>query len=163
MLCSALKIIHFYGNLVNLRTFLYVLNYWHIKKCKIQFLLLPLTRRRSEERRVRGFAPLTRRILHFLICKIQFLLLKRALSIELIDFVVITCMINYSCWILMRCYFFTCIVVIHTFLIDSSTWLCISLFLQSNEFIWWTFGMNVDMRKVWISHNIITVVFIQII
>ena len=71
-------------------------------------------------------------------------------------------MINYSCWILTRCYLFTCIVVIHILLIDTSNWLCISFFLQSNELIWWMFGMNVDTRKVWISYKIITVGCIRI-
>ena len=75
----------------------------------------------------------------------------------------LTCMINYFCWILMRWYFFTCIVVIHYFIIDTITWLCISFFLQSNEFIQWNLGTNVYTRKVWISYNIITVWYIRII
>ena len=52
---------------------------------------------------------------------------------------------------------------IHIFLIYSITWRCISFFLQSNEFIIWTFGTNIDTRKVWISYNIFTVVYICII
>ena len=63
---------------------------------------------------------------------------------------------------MMRCYLFTCIVVIHISLIDTSTWHCISFFLQINDFIWWTFGKHVDTRKVWISYNIITVLCIRI-
>ena len=46
------------------------------------------------------------------------------------------------------------------FSIDTSNWLCISFFLQSNKFVWWNFGKNVDTRKVLISYNIITVVCI---
>ena len=39
--CCELKIIHFhYGYLVNLRTVLWLLNYWLVQKCKIPFLLL---------------------------------------------------------------------------------------------------------------------------
>ena len=72
-------------------------------------------------------------------------------------------MVNYSCWIMMRCYLFACIFFIHIFLIDTSTWLCINFFLQINEFIWWKFGMNVDTSKVLISYNIITVVCISFI
>ena len=85
------------------------------------------------------------------------------LYIDYIDSILTTCMINYSCLIMTRLYFFTYIVVIYIFLIDTSTWLCISLFLLSNEFITWTFGINVDMTKVWISYNIINVVCIWII
>ena len=70
-------------------------------------------------------------------------------------------------WILLRCVFFSCIVVINISLIDTSTWLCISFFLKRNKLIWWMFGMNVDIRNVsrnvWILYNIITVVCIQII
>ena len=47
-------------------------------------------------------------------------------------FIAITCMINYFCWILMRWYFFTCIVVVHFFIIDTGSWVCISFFLQIN-------------------------------
>ena len=40
-LCRALKIIHFKnGYLVNLRTVLWLLNYWLFQKCKVPFLLL---------------------------------------------------------------------------------------------------------------------------
>ena len=35
--------------------------------------------------------------------------------------------------------------------------------MKINEFIWWTFCMNIDTRKVWISIYIITVVCIRII
>ena len=72
-------------------------------------------------------------------------------------------MINYSCLIMMIFYFFTCTVVIYSFLIGTSTWLYISFSLKSNEFIWWTFGMNIAMRKVWISYDIITVLCMLII
>ena len=55
--------------------------------------------------------------------------------IEYIISNVIKCMINELCWILMTWYLFTCIVVIRYLIIDISTWLCISFFLQSNEFV----------------------------
>ena len=60
--------------------------------------------------------------------------------------------------IFLHLYFF-----INDVIIDPNTWLCISLFLKSNECIKWDFGLNVDTRKVWISYNNITVWFIQII
>ena len=44
--------------------------------------------------------------------------------------IVITCMINYFWWILMRWYIFICIVVIHYFIIDTSYWLCIGVFFK---------------------------------
>ena len=51
-------------------------------------------------------------------------------------------MINIFCSILMRWYFFTCIVVIHYFVIDTYTWICISLFYKEmslfNELSVWT-------------------------
>ena len=46
---------------------------------------------------------------------------------------------------------------INNFIIDTNNWLCISFFLEINEFIKWTFGLNFDTRKVWIYYNIITV------
>ena len=54
------------------------------------------------------------------------------LYIDYIDSILTTCMINYSCLIMTRLYLSTYIVVIYIFLIDTSTWLCISLFLLSN-------------------------------
>ena len=51
----------------------------------------------------------------------------------------------------------------HFFIIDTYHWLCIIFFLQRNECIKLTFGLNVDMRKVLISYKIITVWCIQII
>ena len=83
------------------------------------------------------------------------------LCIEWIDSIFITCIINYLCWILMRWYFFTSIVVIHYFIIDASNWILIGLFFQSNESIWWYFGMIVDTRNIWFSYNIITFLCIR--
>ena len=83
-----------------------------------------------------------------------------------IDFIVsifTTCRINELCWILMRWYLFTCIVFINFFIIYTNTWLCTSFSLQSNECINWTFVLNVDTRKVWISYNIINIWCIRII
>ena len=57
----------------------------------------------------------------------------------------------------MTWYFFTCIVVLFYFIIDTSNWLCMSFFFQGNEFFKWNFGMKVDTRKFWISYSIITV------
>ena len=83
--------------------------------------------------------------------------------IEYIISIVITCLINYFYWISIIWYPFTYIVFINCFIINTNTWLCISLFLQSNERIKWTFGMNADTRKVLIPYNIITIWCIQII
>ena len=65
--------------------------------------------------------------------------------------------------ILMIWYYFTYIVLVNYFIIDTNTWLCICLFLQSNEFIKRTVTFNIDMSKVQISYSIITVWCIQII
>ena len=78
-------------------------------------------------------------------------------------YIVITCMVNYFYWILMILYFFTYIVVINDFMIDTNNGLYISSFLQNNEYIKWTFGLTVDTRRVWISYNIISVWYIQTI
>ena len=58
---------------------------------------------------------------------------------------------------------FTYIVFISSFIIGTNTWLCICYFLQSNECVKWNFILNIAMRKVWRSYNIITVWCIQII
>ena len=76
--------------------------------------------------------------------------------------IIITCMINYFCWIWWYdisslIFFFNCLII------DTNTWLYISLFLQRNECIKLTFGLNVDTRKVLISYNIIAVWCIWII
>ena len=63
----------------------------------------------------------------------------------------------------MRWFFFTYVVFVNYFIIDTNTWLCICLFLKSDECIKWTVILNIYMRKVWISYNIITVWCIQII
>ena len=77
--------------------------------------------------------------------------------------ILITCIINYFLLIMMRWYFFTYIYFIHYFIVDTNTWIYLRLFLQSNYCFKLTFGLNVDMRKVWISYNIITVWCIIII
>ena len=77
--------------------------------------------------------------------------------------ILITCIINYFLLIMMRWYFFTYIYFIHYFIVDTNTWIYLRLFLQSNYCFKWTFGLNVDMRKVWISYNIIPVWCIIII
>ena len=79
------------------------------------------------------------------------------------NYVVITCMINYFWSILMRWYFFTYIVVINYFIVDTNNWLCIIFFLKIHECIKGNFGMNVDTRKFWISYNIINIWCIRII
>ena len=88
--------------------------------------------------------------------------------IEFIEWIDVTStfssiLVNYFYWIMMRWYFFTYIVLINYFIINTNTRLCISLFLQSDECIKWTFGLNVDTRKVLVSHNIITFWCIHII
>ena len=85
------------------------------------------------------------------------------LYIDKIDSIVITCVVNYFCLILMIWYFFPYIFFIHYFNIDINTWICICLFFQSNPCIKCTIILNVDMRKVWIFYNIITAWCIQII
>ena len=85
------------------------------------------------------------------------------LYIEWIIYIVIKFIINYLCWIFMTWYLLTYIVIIHYFIIDTITWLCISLFLKIAEFVQWNFGINVDTRKVWVSYIIINVWFIWII
>ena len=80
-----------------------------------------------------------------------------------IFYIIITYMINYFCWILMRWYFFTYIAFIPSFIIDTNNWIYISFFFQSNECIKGTFGINIDTRKVQIYYNIITVWCIRII
>ena len=72
-------------------------------------------------------------------------------------------MTNYFFRILLRWYWFNCIVFVHYFIIDNNNWLCISFFLKINECIEGNFDMNVDTRKVRIFHNMITVWCIQII
>ena len=64
---------------------------------------------------------------------------------------------------MVRWYFFTYIVFVNYWIIGTNTWICISFFLQNYECIKLNFGLNSDMRKVWISCNIITVWYIQII
>ena len=77
--------------------------------------------------------------------------------------IVVTFVINDFCWISMRSYFFTYIFFVHYFVIDTNNLLYISLFLQSNWCIKWTFVLKVYMSKFWISYNIITFLCIQII
>ena len=83
--------------------------------------------------------------------------------IESILSIVITCIINCFWWILMRWYLFTYIFIINCLIIDTNNWLCNSVYLQSSECIKRNLGLNVDMRTVWISYNIITLWCIQII
>ena len=80
-----------------------------------------------------------------------------------IFFIVITCMINNFCSIMMRWYLFTFIVFVNCFIIYTNNWPLISFFFQSNECIKRTFGSNVDTRKIWIYHDIINVLCIQMI
>ena len=58
------------------------------------------------------------------------------LYIEYIISIFITCMIHYFCWILMTWYFFTCIVLISYFIIDTSNSLSMSFFLKTIEFFY---------------------------
>ena len=63
--------------------------------------------------------------------------------IEFIISILITCMIHSFWWILVTWYFLTCNVVINSFIIDTNTWLCISLFFWKlislfNELFVWT-------------------------
>ena len=81
--------------------------------------------------------------------------------IELVFYVVIKCMINYFCWILMRWYSFTNMFFMKCFNINNNTWLCISLCLKINDCIECFSCLNVDTREVWISYNITTVWCIQ--
>ena len=51
--------------------------------------------------------------------------------IEYTIHIVITCIIKYFCWILMKWYLFTVIVVIRYFFIGTITWLCMIFYLQN--------------------------------
>ena len=84
------------------------------------------------------------------------------LCIYYIDSNLITCMVNYFYWIVMRLNLFASIVLVYSFIVDTNTLLFINFFLI-NECIKWTSVFNVAVRKVWSSYNIITVWCIQII
>ena len=58
---------------------------------------------------------------------------------------------------------FSVIYIFHFLIIDTNTWLCICLFLKSNDYIKWTAVFNIDTRKALISYKIIIVWCIQTI